>query len=445
MLRFTIKYIRFIVFFSFLMNSFFGYVYMNITIAGIPINEILLVTGLLFCSPLMPIVLSKFPVIKPILFWSILFVPFVLWGITKYGMWALRDASQLIEVWWIPLSIVAFYQIKENDLKKYLNLFVILAIGKIIIQFIGLAGLFIIRGLHRDLDLFESSSTGMVFIANILFWGYVTGIHKHLIVIPIYVLGIVLGQSRSGIFSIILMSLVYLFITKVKLNLILKMSSFIFILVLAYSLLINIPQLSEHAKFKKLLTFEEYYELMLSTTGESDTFEGSAAGVEQRKSWENEIFKKANESISVLFTGQGFGMELTDLIGEEGNPVREPHNSYLSVFARSGIFGLIIWLAFHLSLNYKIIGFLYRNSELIKQNFKVKYLFVCYLSLINMYVIALTQPGFENPYWAVPAFIVIGGIIFIHKKAINDLRYAQIQNINSHSIIQSRSIYRGGY
>jgi len=435
MAKISYKFIHFIVLFSFLMNSFFGYAYVNIIIAGIPLNEIALILSLIFCFPLLPVFILRFPIIKPILLWSVLFVPFVLWGFFQNGKWALRDATHLIEVWWIPVSIVALSRVTEVDFKKYLNLFVILTIIKSLMQFFDLEGVLVIEGLHSDLDLLESGSTGMAFMAIIAFWGYISGLHRNYLIIPITILGLVLGQSRTGIFSMILLTLVYLFLTKAKLNILLKLASSIFVLAIIYSTLANIPELGKYTKFKKLLTIEDYYELMLSSSGESKTFSGSAAGVNQRNGWRDEIFNKAENSLRILFLGQGFGVPLTDLISVEGNPVREPHNSSLSVFARTGIIGFIVWFVFHFKINSLVIKFLSKNSSLIRHNFMLKLLLVCYLSLINMYVTSLSQPGFENPFWAVPAFIVIGAIIVIHKKTQIIVNNAGLKNINRNAIV----------
>ena len=51
-----------------------------------------------------------------------------------------------------------------------------------------------------------------------------------------------------------------------------------------------------------------------------------------------------------LLFGLGYGEALTDFYGAAGAAVREPHNCYLTMFARTGIVGAICWLLIMLSL-----------------------------------------------------------------------------------------------
>ena len=51
-----------------------------------------------------------------------------------------------------------------------------------------------------------------------------------------------------------------------------------------------------------------------------------------------------------LLLGLGYGVALTDFYGASGAAVREPHNSYITVIARTGIVGAVCWVLIMLSL-----------------------------------------------------------------------------------------------
>jgi O-antigen ligase len=387
---------------------------MNITLGGIPLNELFLVIGLIIAFPILFSTIKQNPIIKPILLWSMIFTISVFLGFLDYGKIALRDASHLIEIWWIPLAIIAFSNVNKEKLYIITKVCLFIYIVRTIIQFLPIEGFFMIEGLHSEMDLFSTSA--LIVVSNFCFWGIIIKLHKNYLILVLMALNIVISQSRSGIFALFLIGFVYLYVTHFSSPLIKRFSFFLFGLIICYSIISNVDSLSSKTKFGKLLTISEYVDLILSSTGESDTFEGSAYGVILRNNWREDVFKKAENSFSVFLFGQGFGMALTDFWVKENVVVREPHNSYLSVFARTGIIGFLIWIIFHLNLNIKLLSFFRKNKNRILNDYSTKFLLCCYFCLITGYTTALVQPYFEKPSEIIPFFITVGIIIVLLKQ-----------------------------
>jgi hypothetical protein len=384
-------------------------------IGSIPFNEILLVIGLFFAIPLLPSVIKCNPIIKPILLWSIVFIPFVLYGFSVYGFFALRDASHLIQIWWIPLAIIAFSGINEQKLHKILKICMILYVLRICNQLL-FSNTFTVSGLHVETPLFTKQT---LMIGYICFWGIIVQLHKNYVILVVYILSIILLQSRTEIFAICVSGLVYLLIRRMSIVIINRFLFFLFTLILCYSILVNIESvanLNSKTKFGKILSISEYAELMLSSTGKSREFAGSAEGVYLRLEWAETILTKAVDDFSILLLGQGYGMSLTDFVASNEATVREPHNSFLSVFARTGLIGIIIWGIFHISLNIRLFFFFRKNMALTQNNYNAKFLLCCFLTVIGCYVWACTEPYFEIPHFAIPTFIVIGCMIKLHQQ-----------------------------
>jgi hypothetical protein len=398
------------------MNSFFGYSYTNMRLGNIPFNEIFLMAGLFLAMSLLPIVIKYNPVIKPILLWSILFMPVVFYGVTIYGFFALRDASHSIEIWWIPLAIIAFFDINEQKLHKILKICIILYIVRAGIQ-LFFSNTFTISGLHGEIPLFATHN--MIIIGGICFWGIIVGLHKNYVILGLYLLSIILSQSRTEILVICFCGLVYLFIKRMSRSIIMRFLFFLFAAVICYSVLVNIESinnLASKSKFGRILSVSEYAELMSSSIGKSDKFEGSADGVPLRLGWAETIFTKAENDFSILLFGQGFGMPLTDFVISNSVIVREPHNSFLSVFARTGLIGIVVWSIFHVSISIKLFFFFRRNSILTQNDYAAKFLLCCFLTFTGSYVWALTQPYFETPYSAITIFITVGLMIRLYQQ-----------------------------
>ena len=69
----------------------------------------------------------------------------------------------------------------------------------------------------------------------------------------------------------------------------------------------------------------------------------AAEGVDQRLQWWTKIYNSMIGDPFSLLLGLGYGLPLTDFHSSTGAQVREPHNSYITVVARTGIIGAVCW------------------------------------------------------------------------------------------------------
>ena len=146
----------------------------------------------------------------------------------------------------------------------------------------------------------------------------------------------------------------------------------------------------------------------------SDTFAGGANGAYQRIDWLLLNWDRAVNNVNVFLFGQGFGPLLTDF--STTHAVREPHNSYLSVFARTGLIGFILWMFFHVYINTKVYLLLLGGKEKIRATFSFRILLSVFMSMHAMYWFSLVEPGFETPNSTIPFYILLGIMIFFIKK-----------------------------
>ena len=107
--------------------------------------------------------------------------------------------------------------------------------------------------------------------------------------------------------------------------------------------------------------------------------------------------------------GEGFGMVLVDFTDEDKPgtvAVRQPHNSTVSVLARLGAIGLVVWLAFHF---YVLKSFFYALRQRRYWDKQLAELLVWLFMVYVIYMIeASLEAGFEFPSGAFPFYFFVG-------------------------------------
>lgn len=135
-----------------------------------------------------------------------------------------------------------------------------------------------------------------------------------------------------------------------------------------------------------------------------ESIAGAAEGVNQRLSWWDAIIRQLfNDPTSLLF-GLGQGVPLTTLFLSDGTPVREPHNSVMSIFGRYGLLGLGVFIWMHLVMITKLLRNMrfFRNTSAYSE-----YLFLIFF-LLATFIITMVEDALEKPYCAVWYYFVWG-------------------------------------
>ncbi|MFB3917497.1 MAG: O-antigen ligase family protein [Terriglobales bacterium] len=145
---------------------------------------------------------------------------------------------------------------------------------------------------------------------------------------------------------------------------------------------------------------------------EAEGVEGAAGGVDLRSAWWEHIWGKALSRPEYLLFGRGFGQPLTDFTVSGGVPVREPHNSFISVFARLGLLGIALWIWMHWEL-WRAWFKAYRSARLVRWVTAERFLILFSVFFILVAICALGEDAFEKPFNAVPYYFFWGVVIRI--------------------------------
>jgi O-antigen ligase len=124
-----------------------------------------------------------------------------------------------------------------------------------------------------------------------------------------------------------------------------------------------------------------------------------------RGDWYQEVWDQVRSSPSNLAVGVGFGQVLINFENEQGIPVRQPHNSSLTVLARVGFVGLSIWLLFIGLVIVRYVRFLRTPYITAGVSTLVLWLFLQFiLTLLD----ASVQPSLEFSHGAIPFYFLLG-------------------------------------
>jgi hypothetical protein len=133
----------------------------------------------------------------------------------------------------------------------------------------------------------------------------------------------------------------------------------------------------------------------------------AAEGVGQRLEWWNSIADRMLQDPFNLLLGLGYGVTLTDFYGSSGAAVREPHNSYISIIARTGIIGGVCWVLLMLSLIWRW-HHTFRQCLALGWREGQNWLMVLMVFFICIWVLAIGEDAFEKPYNIIPFYFIWG-------------------------------------
>jgi hypothetical protein len=133
------------------------------------------------------------------------------------------------------------------------------------------------------------------------------------------------------------------------------------------------------------------------------------ATVQFRKNLWSAVVTKVKKEKKVL-TGLGFGRDIAKEVGFEGGgdtTLRSPHNSHVDVFARMGVIGLSIWIAFWALF---FITALRTRARLRKLGlaFEMGLIGVCIAGVTAILVNAYFDPTLESPQVAIWLWTLVG-------------------------------------
>jgi len=327
---------------------------------GIPIGEFVLAVSFLGVSiPKIVVRLNRVLWVLPFLIWWVYGIARALAGVPQYGPWALRDASQVID----SLFLVIGFALATNPAKLdrffhwfYLVFFVggVYALTFPAEKFLAEYSPHITAAAGYSVPLlfsYTNSATLLMTAAPMLVLlrgPYPRGRMRYLWAALFLMVPIAVMQSRTAYVLLISVPGFFLiFHRKILSKWMLALSCALLLLVIVFASGIEIKgRLGQ--RFSPEFVAQHFS--TLSGTSENTELSGAAAGIGQRIGWWRQIGTRLTRTPASLIFGLGYGMPLVDFTLAGGMKVREPHNSYISVLARLGVLGALLWTCMHVTL-----------------------------------------------------------------------------------------------
>jgi hypothetical protein len=405
-----------------------NYIFMQLRV-GIPLGDM----GLILCLATVNI-----PVVLRRMGRAINLTPFLIWwcfGLGRaivdsleYGIWALRDAAQVIESLWL---IVAFTVArKPHDIEKLFQwlkwLFIaysVYALGAPFADDIAAISPSISPAAAGTAPVpvvgsYANLSSMLLWIA---FYLMITEYKNQRvrtagIAIACLMIGavVIVLQSRTNYFQLIALACILGLFRPKSLGRFGILVPIMFIVVgtiTAFNIKIA-GRLTENVSFS---FFIHHFEAIGGISEGDEHLDAAASGVPLRRGWWTNILEQEAADPVALITGLGYGRPLTNYVAGdesalEGVQVREPHNSFFSVLGRLGLVGAISWIWLHVelfNLCRKVLAYYHRMHE--KKWINRSLLMLGFVALILASTVG--EDALEKPFNIVPYYCFWGVIL----------------------------------
>jgi hypothetical protein len=407
----------------------YGFMQTRMYISGnfsIPVGELVLILGLLLCN-YKKILREKIFILFGV--WWVYTAVLLVFDVGAYGVWALRDASHVLESMYVLIGFTFIYWFKDKIFIDYFRFYKTISIVVLVYALLYIArdslvvySPRIISGAGYDIPIFfHYLNTSFILLSFSTMLLLLPSSNKLILIIfsaAILTYVLLVFPSRTLYLQIICVLLFVFWKSKRKLILFSFVPIAIFVLLWVNSLLGT-----EVKSRTGVVVNAEYilnHFLSISGIGRGEV-EGSAAGVSLRLNWWVNIFGELTKSIKHFFFGLGYGEPLVNFAAsgkvyvEGGQIVREPHNSYISIFARGGFVAAILWVSTQVTL---IIYWQWLYKNLVEFKYRIVLNLIMVYS-ICIWVLAIGQDAFEKPFNAIP-FYFQWGLIIGMKSLIKD-------------------------
>tara|TARA_B110000046_G_scaffold184399_1_gene222791 strand:+ start:32 stop:1336 length:1305 start_codon:yes stop_codon:yes gene_type:complete len=400
-------------------NLFLGWSFQNLKIFSLPINEIMIFLLLTQIKPFIILnYLEKVVNIFPYIFWLTFGLIYLVVGFSREGIWALRDGSHVIDSLYL---IIGFFIISNSD--NYRNLFIHLkyfvwiglvylllfpfkeSIQSFLPSVMGSSGFNVSKSIFN----YSSISTTWVWLGFYALINYQkdnSGIFlRKIIPISLIFFAIIIFQQRMIYLSVATILIFLSMFAEMRKGILLYPILFLFLLGF-----ISLFDFQIKGRIGDV-TINFFVEHFMSLFGYSSERTLSSTGtVEQRMAWVQELYEKSFSSVSRFFFGAGYGKPLVDFGIGSGIIVREPHNSYLSIYGKMGLIGTFVWTYMHLQF-FKTWSKYYQYSKLNNMD-DDKYKLIGFMVFIILILVSGISNSMFAETWIASIYYLFWGIIF---------------------------------
>jgi O-antigen ligase len=405
-----------------------GYGFMQVRIppvgsAGIPVGEVVLLVSLMLINHLKLLPrLSATIFIAPFLIWWAFGLGRAAMNVSEYGVWALRDASHVIESLFLVVGFAFAASPRALDkffywLPRILIVVCIYALGYPFRETLQSVSPTLVAGSGSEVPLlFDYSSTGSLLLMAVVYLvlsKHRTGFGGNFAAaVAAFLLGyaVLLFQMRTIYLQIVALALLLaLFRGKLKRGVI------VVVLLLVGLPVVSAIGLQVEGRMGQAASIDFLLNHFLTLGGvESSGLEGSAGGVDLRIGWWLDLYQQWVGSLGNFFFGLGYGFPLVDFAygtdGSEGVPIREPHNSYVSILARMGLVGGVAFAWMHVLL----VGVwrrAYATCTRMRWREGQNRLLILMVFFVLVWIRALGEPAFELPFYTIPYYFFWGLVL----------------------------------
>jgi len=357
----------------------------GLSIGPLYLGEIGLIIGLPF------LLKALFNTRKRIFWINILILTYFFWGLVhlnfrRIDIYSLQQFSLIYYTLFIPIGYEMgkrYNDIFERVFPIFLKIHVIFALLRPIVISSLIDTIKI-----GDTSLFGIYGTYVLFTVPAVF--YFIFFKKNIFWALLSLIAVISLASRNGFLALIICSLILIIVARFK-----ESSRYLKICLITVSIfalfgtaLNNITGL----QIRGDLSLTNIMNIAESIVVESDdsSLEGSRS--HRIYMWEKIINNRIDNGLTF---GEGFGTNMTDAV------FIHPHNSLVSIFGRTGLIGLLLWLLFYLKILFHNIR-THKNS--LYKNRAIWYI----LFTISSLVTACFSVVLESPMLAIPIYLIYG-------------------------------------
>lgn len=409
-------------------NFFFGWAFQNFTISFVPIVYVFLLLLLLNSKLSTNLkILQDVGLLNIFLFYLMYNLGKLSINYFEYGLVAVRDGTFVLDSLFILVSL-SFFSSIEPTITKILKICFLYSFMFILFWFIRDSVIFlsptITSPLGGQTNLFFNFSTINVTCGFFAFYSYLfldSNNKKFIYFLFFLIFSLILLPKRMIYIWYISAFLYLIFIDKKNINFTFKLLSFFIVFYI-----IDLIGIFSIFKVKEINFFDFFKSHLLSTipTFEINNIDDFFVGTQSTVSWRIDKWTMTISNVMATFNtflfGLPFGVSLTDFYNTQGMQTREPHNLYITIFARTGLIGFILFSILH----FKIIRILYKAyiKSLILRNKATNKLMILFM----MYVLFIFGGGgisssiLSATYHSTQFYLFVGIWISIYFKLLKD-------------------------